>query len=107
MHEFVLITTTSGDHNIAEQIAAELIDRRLVACAQVSVPVKSIYRWEGAVEFTEEVVLQLKTTASHVVAVQQTIERLHPYDVPEVIVVPIIGGSDSYLEWIRDETRQA
>lgn len=105
MHEFVLIYTTSGDHSVAEQIAAELVDRRLVACAQISGPIKSVYRWQGTVEFTEEVVLQLKTTSNHVEAVKQTIGRLHPYDVPEIVVVPIIDGSDSYLRWLRDETR--
>ena len=105
MHEFVLITTTSGDHAVAEQIAAELVDRRLVACAQISPPVRSVYRWQGKVEFTEEVVLQLKTTVQQVDAVKQAIDELHPYDVPEVIVVPIVDGSDSYLQWVRDETR--
>ena len=105
MHEFVLIYTTSGDHSVAEQIAAELVDRRLVACAQISGPIRSVYRWQGTVEFTEEVVLQLKTTSNHVEAVKQTIDRLHPYDVPEIIVVPIVDGSDSYLRWLRDETR--
>ena len=104
MHEFVLITTTSGDHSVADQIAAELVDRRLVACAQISGPIKSVYRWEGAVEFTEEVVLQLKTTTEHVDAVKATILRLHPYDVPEIIVQAIVDGSDAYLQWIRDQT---
>lgn len=105
MHEFVLIYTTSGDHSVAEQIAAELVDGRLVACAQISGPIKSVYRWQGTVEFTEEVVLQLKTTSNHVEAVKQTIDRLHPYDVPEIVVVPIVDGSDSYFRWLRDETR--
>lgn len=105
MDEFVLVITSSGDHVVAEQIAAELVDRRLVACAHLTGPVKSIYRWEGNIEFTEEVVLHFKTTSEHVEAVKQVIGLLHPYDVPEIIVVPIVEGSASYLEWIRDETR--
>jgi periplasmic divalent cation tolerance protein len=105
MHEFVVITTTSGDHTVAEQIAADLVDRRLVACAQIIGPIKSIYRWEGTVEFTEEVMLQLKTTTAHVEAVKETIDRLHPYDVPEVIVMPITDGSELYLKWLGDQTR--
>lgn len=105
MHEFVVITTTTGDHSVAEQIAAELVDRRLAACAQIAGPVRSVFRWEGIVEFTEELVLSLKTTATHVEAVKQVIDQMHPYDVPEVIVTPIVDGSDEYLRWLRDETR--
>lgn len=105
MHEFVVITTTTGDHSVAEQIAAELVDRRLAACAQIVGPVRSVFRWEGTVEFTEELVLSLKTTTAHVELVKQVIDQLHPYDVPEVIVTPIVDGSDGYLRWLREETR--
>lgn len=107
MPEFVVVTTTSGDHTVAEQIAADLVDRRLVACAQIAGPVKSVYRWKGTVEFTEEVVLQLKTVTQNIPAIKETIASLHPYDVPEVIVTPIVDGSDAYLEWLRSETREA
>ncbi|MCO6043637.1 divalent-cation tolerance protein CutA [Aeoliella sp. ICT_H6.2] len=107
MHQHVTITTTTGDHSVAEQIAADLVDRRLVACAQIGGPIRSVYRWEGTVEFTEEIVLHLKTTAEQVDAVKQVIAKLHPYDVPEVIVTPIIDGSAEYLKWIDDQTRPA
>lgn len=107
MHQHVLITTTTGDHSVAEQIAADLVDRRLVACAQIGGPIRSVYRWQGTVEFTEEIVLQLKTTATQVEAVKQAIAQLHPYDVPEVIVTPIIDGSAEYLKWLDDQTRPA
>lgn len=107
MHQHVLITTTTGDHSVAEQIAADLVDRRLVACAQIGGPIRSVYRWQGTVEFTEEIVLQLKTTAAQVEAVKQAIAQLHPYDVPEVIVTPIIDGSAEYLKWLDDQTRPA
>lgn len=107
MHQHVLITTTTGDHSVAEQIAADLVDRRLVACAQIGGPIRSVYRWQGTVEFTEEIVLQLKTTATQVEAVKQAIAQLHPYDVPEVIVTPITDGSAEYLKWLDDQTRPA
>lgn len=105
MHEFVVVSTTSGDHAVAEQIAADLVDRRLVACAQISGPMKSIYRWEGTVEFTDEVLLQMKTLVGNVTTVKEAIAQLHPYDVPELIVVPIVDGSASYLDWLRKATQ--
>lgn len=105
MQKFVVVSTTSGDHAVAEQIAADLVDRRLIACAQITGPIKSIYRWEGTVEFSDEVLLQMKTSTDNVTAVKEAISRLHPYDVPELIVVPIIDGSDSYLDWLRKATQ--
>lgn len=105
MPDFVVLTTTTGDHAVANRIATELVDRRLVACAQISGPVRSVYRWQGRVESTEEIVVTFKTIASNIEAVQETIARLHPYDVPELIVTPIIGGSKSYLDWMDEQTR--
>lgn len=105
MADYVVVTTTTGDHSVAEQIAAELVDRRLVACVQIVGPIRSVYRWKGQVEFTEEFSVQLKTTALHSDAVKAVIAELHPYDVPEVIVTPIVDGSQSYLAWLDDQTR--
>lgn len=105
MSDFVLITTTTGDHAIAERIAAELVDRRLVACAQIAGPIRSVYRWKGQVEFTEELSVQLKTTTEQIEAVKAVIATLHPYDVPELIVTPIVGGAENYLEWLSEQTR--
>jgi periplasmic divalent cation tolerance protein len=106
MQEFVQITTTTGDTAIAEQIAIDLVDRRLVACAQIQGPVRSVYRWEGKVESTEEWVVSFKTVGAHFEAIEKAIAELHPYDVPELIVVPIIGGSNAYLEWVREQSGQ-
>jgi len=105
MADFVQITTTTGDRSIAEQIAADLVDRRLVACAQIVGPVRSVYRWNGAVEFTEELLLTLKTRATHVEAIKIVIAHLHPYDMPELIVTPISDGSEAYLNWLREQTQ--
>jgi len=107
MHQHVIITTTTGDHSVAEQIAADLVDRRLVACAQSGAPIRRVYRWQGPVEFTEENVLHLKTTTEQVEAVKQAIAKLPPYDVPEVIVTPIVDGSAEYLKWLDEQTRPA
>ncbi len=105
MQEFVQITTTTGDAATAERIAVDLVARCLVACAQIQGPVRSTYRWEGKVESSEEWVVVLKTVGEHLVAIEEAILQVHPYDVPELIVVPIIGGSDAYLNWVREQTR--
>ncbi len=105
MASYVQITTTTGDHAVAEKIAIELVDHRLVACAQISGPVRSVYRWQGKVEFAEEMVVRVKTTSEHVESVKKCITALHPYDVPEIIVTPIIDGSVEYLAWLDEVTR--
>lgn len=105
MPDFVVITTTTGDHAVAQQIATDLVDRRLVACAQIAGPVRSVYRWQGRVEYTEEIVVTFKTSSANVSAVKQAIAELHPYDVPELIVTPIIDGGSSYLAWMDEQTR--
>jgi periplasmic divalent cation tolerance protein len=105
MPDFVVITTTTGDHAVAQQIATDLVDRRLVACAQIAGPVRSVYRWQGRVEYTEEMVVTFKTTIANVEAVKHAIAELHPYDVPELIVTPIIDGGPSYLAWMEEQTR--
>ncbi len=103
MLEFILITTTTGTRQDAEQIASEIMSKRLAACAQVSGPIASTFHWQGKVESQEEWVCSLKTIATHLAAVQEAIERIHPYEVPEIIAVPIVGGSQKYLEWIQTE----
>lgn len=105
MTNCVSITTTTGDHAVAERIAVDLVDRSLVACAQIGGPVRSVYRWQGKVEFAEEWVVNCKTTSEHAETVKQAIAELHPYDVPEIIVVPITEGSAEYLDWVEEVTR--
>lgn len=105
MTNCVTITTTTGDHAVAEKIAIDLVDRRIVACAQIGGPVRSVYRWQGKVEFAEEWVVDCKTTSQQVEATKQAITELHPYDVPEIIVVPITDGSPAYLEWMQEQTK--
>lgn len=105
MTQFVQIQTTTGDPAVAERIATELVDQRLVACVQVAGNLRSTYRWQGAVEHTEELLVTMKTTQECVEDVKATILRLHPYDVPELIVVPIIDGSQEYLAWVEEQVR--
>ena len=100
----VRIETTTGSAQDAQRLAQELVARRLVACAQVLGPIRSVYRWEGAVQTDEEHLLVLKTRAALVDAVRTAVDELHPYDVPELLVVPVVDGSPAYLDWIDAQT---
>jgi periplasmic divalent cation tolerance protein len=97
------VSTTTGMREIAERIAVELVDRRLAACAQVSGPIVSTYRWEGKIETAEEWVCTAKTTRESVAAIEEVLARLHPYELPELVAVPIVGGSEAYLKWVAEQ----
>ncbi|MEN1678354.1 MAG: divalent-cation tolerance protein CutA [Planctomycetota bacterium] len=99
----VIVTTTTGDRAVADRIATELVDRQLAACVQVSGPIESTYRWEGRVERGSEWLCTAKTTAARFGEIERLVHDLHPYDVPELIVTPILDGSDAYLEWVRSQ----
>jgi periplasmic divalent cation tolerance protein len=105
MTDAIQISTTTGDRATAERIAAELVDRRLAACVQISGPITSTYRWQEKVETTEEWLCTIKTLAANFAAVQEVISKLHPYDVPEILAVPVVAGSEAYLEWLHREAR--
>jgi periplasmic divalent cation tolerance protein len=105
MTDFVQIMTTTGTRQDAEQIASELVTRQLAACVQVSGPVGSTFRWQGRIETQEEWICTIKTVGARVTSVQQAIEEIHPYEVPEIIVTPIAGGSERYFDWLRSEVR--
>ena len=101
MAECLLVTTTVDRREVAERFAEALVDRRLAACAQVSGPVASTYRWRGAVDHASEWVCQLKTTRARLPALEAALDALHPYELPELTVVPL-GGSTAYLAWIEE-----
>jgi periplasmic divalent cation tolerance protein len=90
------------DQASADRLAAVLVNERLAACAQVQCPVSSTYRWQGAVEHATECYCYLKTTTARLPALEARIRELHPYEVPEVIALPIIGGNVDYLRWIEE-----
>ncbi len=104
MSEFVQVTTTTGARHDAEQIASELVSRRLAACVQVSGPITSTFRWQGKVETAEEWVCTAKTTLAQLSAIEKLFEEIHPYDVPEVIATPIVDGSAAYLRWVQEQS---
>ncbi|MCC8996658.1 MAG: divalent-cation tolerance protein CutA [Nitrosomonas sp.] len=104
MTEPVLIVTNYPDSTNATALAEELIKQHLAACVNVSSAGRSIYRWQGKIESAEEFQVWIKTRKQHHDRVEQLIKMMHPYELPEIIMVPIIGGSTAYLQWINDET---
>jgi periplasmic divalent cation tolerance protein len=94
------ITTTLPDRPAADRIAAAVVDERLAACAQVSGPIESTYRWQDKVERATEWYCHMKTTLARAPDLQARIRELHPYDVPEIVVVALAGGDGEYLRWI-------
>ena len=103
-HSAVIVTTTADSKSLLEQIAEELVSEKLAACCQISGPVTSIYAWEGSVERSEEYVCTIKTVGTLAKQVEAKIRRRHSYKEPEIVVTPIVGGSESYLKWIVDST---
>ena len=95
------VTTTLPDQAAAERVGAAMVEERLAACAQVIGPVSSTYRWQGKVEHASEWYCHLKTTRERLPALSRRIRELHPYEVPEIIAVPIVGGDAAYLSWIE------
>ena len=98
----VQVTTTLPHRAAADRMAARAVAERVAACAQVVGPVASTYRWEGRVEAAAEWYCHLKTTAARLPALVECLGRLHPYDVPEIIALPSVGGDPSYLAWIEE-----
>lgn len=101
--DFVIVLTTFPAEGDVEQLAATLVEERLAACVNVF-PVRSIYAWQGAVERADERQLVIKTAAARVGDLEARLRALHPYEVPEFLVLPIQAGSDTYLSWLSDNT---
>jgi periplasmic divalent cation tolerance protein len=100
----VVLTTAPLDLDVAP-LARMLLSEQLVACVNILPPMESFYRWQGAIESATERQLLLKTTVACVERLRERLHALHPYDVPEFLVLHPSGGSKAYLEWIRAETR--
>jgi len=98
----VLITAPEGDP--ATSLARALVEERLAACVNVLPGVRSHYRWEGELRDDAEALLVVKTSAERCAALAARVQDLHPYDVPEVLVLPTSGGSASYLDWVITES---
>ena len=102
--DIVLVLTTVPAGELGEGVARALVDERLAACINVLAPMTSIYRWRGAVERSTEQQLVIKTTADRVARLKERLGQLHPYEVPECLVLAVAGGTAAYLDWVRAET---
>jgi periplasmic divalent cation tolerance protein len=103
--ETLLVITNLPDRASAVALAQALVDRRAAACVNILAPCRSVYRWKGAVETAEEHPLLAKTTRERYSLLERVVRELHPYELPEIIAVPIGGGLPAYLEWLAAETR--
>ncbi len=101
----MLVLTNVPDQAIAERMARHLVDTQLAACVNILAPCRSVYRWQGAVEDASEIPLMIKSTKERYPALEKAIKAIHPYDVPEIIAVPVATGWPAYLEWVNEQTR--
>lgn len=100
--DICLVLTTCPDRETAERLSAMLVEHRLAACVSAGSSVTSTYPWQGKVERESEIPLTIKTTRARVSALRQELVAHHPYDVPELLVVPVSDGLEEYMQWIRD-----
>lgn len=101
----ICVLTNCPDQASATRITNALLENMLAACVNQGAPVRSTYRWQGKVETQSEIPLLIKTSAARYVEVESTIRSLHPYNVPEIIAVPVVSGFAPYLRWVTDETQ--
>ena len=101
----IIVQTTVSERADAERIAAALVAKQLAACVQVSGPIESTFRWKGHSETSQEWICAIKTRRDLYAAVESAIRELHSYEQPEIVAVPIVAGSESYLSWLADSVR--
>lgn len=100
-----MVVTTIDSADAAERLARGIVEARVGACAQIVGPVTSVYRWDGAVRTDQEWQIWIKTTMATLDELTVYIKAHHGYDVPEIVAMPVVGGSVDYLRWVDDETR--
>lgn len=106
MEQPILVLTNLPDAAAAKAIARQLVERRLAACVNMLPQVQSIYQWNEAIEEANEITLLIKTTQGRYADLEASIKAAHPYDVPEIIAMPIVQGLPQYLNWIENETKK-
>ena len=97
---YVIVLVTTASKQEAEKIAQHLLKRRLIACANIIGPVSSLFHWSGKVETAEEYLIFMKSRKDLFEKLAETVKALHSYEVPEILVLPIVGGSKEYLAWL-------
>lgn len=105
MISYIQAVTTVATRSQAQQIARFVLEQRLAACVQI-LPCSSMYHWQGSIEESEEFLCIMKTRADLFGPLQEAVAKHHPYEVPEILSLPITGGNVSYLDWLHDELRE-
>ncbi|MEW6669749.1 MAG: divalent-cation tolerance protein CutA [Thermodesulfobacteriota bacterium] len=105
MSEYMQVSTTVEKKEDAQRIGREAVKSRLAACVQIVGPISSIYWWKGQIEETEEWLCLMKTKKDLFEPLAQKLRALHPYEVPEIVAVPLIAGNPDYFRWVDQETR--
>jgi periplasmic divalent cation tolerance protein len=100
----MLVITNAPDRAVAEKIARALVEQKLAACVNMLAACSSVYRWQGKIETAEEIPLLIKTRAEIFPEVEAAIRQLHPYELPEIVGIPLAHGSSEYLAWINAAT---
>lgn len=98
---FVIVLVTTASKQEAEKIAQQLLNEHLVACANIIGPVSSLFHWSGKIERAEEYLMLLKSREGLFEKLAETVKALHSYEVPEILVLPVSGSSEAYLNWLR------
>ena len=105
--EYVTVLVTTAKEEDAVNIGKALVDERLAACTNIVKGIRSIYRYEGEVFDEAECLMVIKTVAENFDALEKRVREMHPYEVPEIIALPVIKGSTPYLDWVRDNAGPA
>lgn len=105
-NDVLLVFTNVPDRNAAETLANALINEKVAACVNILGGCTSVYRWQGAVETADEIPLLIKTAHARYAALEAVIRRLHPYELPEIIAVPLAHGLPGYLQWVEAATQE-
>jgi periplasmic divalent cation tolerance protein len=103
MTDKIVVLSTCGSVKEAELIARSLVERRLAACVNLIPGIRSIYRWKDAVEDSQEILMVIKSSRALLEEVRAEIVKLHSYEVPEVLAMPIVDGAETYLDWMERE----
>ena len=104
--QFIVVLTTLPDADSAERLASSLVEKKLAACVNIHGRMTSIYRWRGRIERGTEQQLVIKTTAARYAAVERQIKQEHPYELPEILALPVSDGLAEYIEWVDSCTKQ-
>lgn len=103
--QHIQVFISCQDINEAKKLVESLLTDQIIACAQIIPSVESFYRWQGQIAHDRECLLLLKTQQRHFAAIEHVVNKLHSYDVPEIIAVPLVEGSTEYMKWIDEQTQ--